>query len=455
MPPKACSICEKTRGASDHKAFDIRACAECIEALTLSDYRLKKEWGLTSEILKNSNLRHSTKNLWSRHGGSYSLDFYLKDEVLPMLVTYHGAKENTWDAISLAMNEARDLKDLESARLLKIAVAEKDEKCKALKSAIKASGILLKDVKLCPALKNALAKSTTDFDVEQVASNVQFFVVDQAAKTTWMDTWYAQNCLANESWWTNAEIETSNVVASNALIEIDRIKCNVNVTTDAAQTYISDWSAKIKAEYDRKMTLKTWLIQRCILPVHDKAKESGLDAILKNMGNQGFYDAVNKHLVSFTIVCADLENTGYYSMENVDTGKIHEFEHGICKKLVKYEYTTFTTSSLANNTSYNPKFSFHVILNSWWDTVFPVYLPPAVKMECFAKMKEGEIVSTKPQSNHSKPQHHHHEKTYWCTGCFENLERHDALVSPYHRGIWCETCIEADFDMAGSKWENL
>lgn len=45
-------------------------------------------------------------------------------------------------------------------------------------------------------------------------------------------------------------------------------------------------------------------------------------------------------------------------------------------------------------------------------------------------------------------------RLYFCDGCGYEGTAGDILVSVYHSGKFCESCIEEDDDMRGSKWED-
>lgn len=42
-----------------------------------------------------------------------------------------------------------------------------------------------------------------------------------------------------------------------------------------------------------------------------------------------------------------------------------------------------------------------------------------------------------------------------CESCGKQLERYEALVSVYIRGIYCEECVDEDDELNGTKFENL
>ena len=463
MPPKACTICDKMQGASDHKDFDIRACAECIEALTISDYRITTDWSLPEDVLQNADIRHSVRKMWARRVGTYRLKFYLREKVLPLIVAHHSAPENTWESVKLVMKQAADLKMQILADRTAVALQLKNDNCLALKIALKERGILIKNANLCPAYKHVFRKNSAPdvcFDVEQVTAAVQFFIIDQPAKSAWLDAWYTSMNVTNPPyyWW-------EQIYATDALLLIGRIKVDMNCTLAMAKDQIDKWTSEHATNHGQVKVLEQWLRERCVLPEHSNALQMGLGFLANKSFVQSpsasasksscFYTFINKPLSTAKIVCAELDNKGYYSLSNSNASTLRTFEKFIVDHLYKYEnsYTTFfTTLGIENKFDINDiTKSMHIVLHSWWDTVFPVYLPLALKMECFSKMKDETI---EPMKIAPKPRTYR-ERTYECCECGDELQREDVLVSPYHSGTWCESCIEADDDLSGSKWENL
>lgn len=74
-----CEICHKQRIRKIYWEFGIRVCHNCLEKITISDYRLKHDYNINSEIIHK--LPSISRTLWARYVGTYSLDFYLIKDI--------------------------------------------------------------------------------------------------------------------------------------------------------------------------------------------------------------------------------------------------------------------------------------------------------------------------------------------------------------------------------------
>jgi hypothetical protein len=77
-----CQFCKAPRIRKVYEEFGVRCCKECLYERTISDYRLKTDFGINLNQL--SNLPFTTADLYSRYNGSYSLDFYWIEDVEKM-----------------------------------------------------------------------------------------------------------------------------------------------------------------------------------------------------------------------------------------------------------------------------------------------------------------------------------------------------------------------------------
>jgi len=74
-----CQECGCPRITKVHWPFPIRVCADCFQAMTISDYRLTHDHGIPHDRFEH--LGYTTAELWNRHLGSYSLNFYIVSDV--------------------------------------------------------------------------------------------------------------------------------------------------------------------------------------------------------------------------------------------------------------------------------------------------------------------------------------------------------------------------------------
>ena len=62
-------------------------------------------------------------------------------------------------------------------------------------------------------------------------------------------------------------------------------------------------------------------------------------------------------------------------------------------------------------------------------------------LKTFGEIKENPNESSRKQ------------KTYTCTECYDDVARYEAFVSPYFQGVFCEYCVETEYE--GTKFEPL
>jgi hypothetical protein len=128
---------------------------------------------------------------------------------------------------------------------------------------------------------------------------------------------------------------------------------------------------------------------------------------------------------------------GYRTISNIPSHQRFEIHNFIDKEDDLYTYST--------GPNYDRK--IHIISGRFWDKIFPVSLPHLlIKRHIMPLLveKRPKIVALKSV-----------EKKYECCECGKNLNRSDVLVSVYHSGIWCESCVEEDENLSCSKWESL
>lgn len=75
---RGCEECGKSRIRKVYWPFAKRLCKSCLESLTISDYRLTREYNIPPEFWPTN---HQNVQLWSKYYGSYNLKFYLISEV--------------------------------------------------------------------------------------------------------------------------------------------------------------------------------------------------------------------------------------------------------------------------------------------------------------------------------------------------------------------------------------
>jgi hypothetical protein len=74
-----CQRCKLEKIRKIHWPFPIRLCKDCIEEITISDFRLNRQYNIPNHIYNN--LDYIIVPMWNRHAGSYTLRFYIKREI--------------------------------------------------------------------------------------------------------------------------------------------------------------------------------------------------------------------------------------------------------------------------------------------------------------------------------------------------------------------------------------
>jgi hypothetical protein len=82
-----CLACGASRIRKVTWEFHTRMCSDCIYARTISDYRLKNDYALPLHEWKH--LPHTTRNMYARPFGTYTLTFYWRASILPILQRVH------------------------------------------------------------------------------------------------------------------------------------------------------------------------------------------------------------------------------------------------------------------------------------------------------------------------------------------------------------------------------
>ena len=90
-PKRGCEHCGKKRVRKIYWEYKIRMCKKCKINLTTSSFRLFK-LGLPRMYL--TDLSYINYTLWRRFIGSYTLKFYLKKDIVPLLVKHYKLDSN-------------------------------------------------------------------------------------------------------------------------------------------------------------------------------------------------------------------------------------------------------------------------------------------------------------------------------------------------------------------------
>ena len=410
-PAKPCSICDAPKGASDHVEFGIRACAECIEGITISDYRLRVDWDIPEGILSGAGIRHTTRSLWSRRGGSYDLDFYLLSDVLSLLAAHHGVigedEATTWQAVTEARDASRARAERERIDRAAEAAREKEIRASAIKAAVRARGILLKDAKICPAFQRAV-KGQDGVDADKVARNVEFFFEDQARKAVWLQDWLAtfETSFAPESLFL-FKGSYLDVTAKEAA----RLETDVNIDAEAARAAAGAFADRCRRNASRIDVLHRWLRARCHLsiPAHLQALASGVATLRTRhvFSGRSFCADVNRRLATTNVVLAEIrspKSRGALSISGLSGKERFDLHEGLLQKAD--DIMTYSTGPEESRV-------LHVVLDCWWDDVFPAPLPMAlVRMHILSRaIPKPSKGQAKVKSNQSP------QKSYWCGEC--------------------------------------
>jgi len=78
-----CQACGKARITKIHWPFPMRLCTECLYSRTISDYRLRDEYAIGENQLRN--LRYTSKDMWKRGSGYFTIKFYLISDIENMI----------------------------------------------------------------------------------------------------------------------------------------------------------------------------------------------------------------------------------------------------------------------------------------------------------------------------------------------------------------------------------
>jgi hypothetical protein len=76
---RGCEACGKSRIRKVYWPFGMRLCRECLEQLTISDYRLINNYNISKDKLRR--LYNIKATLWNKYHGYYDLTFYLRSDV--------------------------------------------------------------------------------------------------------------------------------------------------------------------------------------------------------------------------------------------------------------------------------------------------------------------------------------------------------------------------------------
>jgi hypothetical protein len=446
---KACEFCLAPKGASDVAAFGLRVCGPCLEERTISGYRLETDWQLPREQFQG--LRHTTKSFWARRVGQYSLDFFLREDVLPVLVAYHVAADASWGAVQVA----RDLAAARARQGALDAAAEARrvaaEHLAAVKVALRARGVRLKDAAACPAYKAlacgpaagadaGAAGADADADADAFAGRVSAFLADQAEKATWLGQW------------AEAQVEADRAPASVAAAAW---RADVCVDAPAARLGAEAWTERRRRERERIGVLERWLRARCYLPAeHGPTLAHGLELLRSNPPqwhtSRGslFRAHIDQRLARAAIVSAEAHARGSSSV----TGLSSSQRFTLHKELGEHHGGVTTYSTGPDNARV-----LHAFAPSFWEAVFPLLPQHIIKDNILARLDTARTAATAAAAAPPPPRAAgaRRTRTYECCECGTHLHRSDALVSVHFRGIWCEECVEADEEMSGHKWEGL
>lgn len=448
MPPaKPCEFCDAAKGAKDYHELGIRACFSCIQDLTISDYRLTNDYDLPRSLLQG--VRHSTSSLWSRRGGQYELDFYLVDEVLPILAEHHKCQP-TFDSISAKVLESREdaqrrKKDLARERARRVASHKR-----AVSKAVKDAGFLIGDAQRCPSFRQAVRNEYSD--ALQVVSEVSNFLADLGAKSLWMSDLSSQiseisspEVRAKVLWMTKTFSNDDSYTFQRAKEETLRIVETFKRIADyksVLERFLRAKTAKIPEPFSESLIVRglEWIRKEPLNFKESSFASQKQDTNFREVTRrfESFFDQLVK---APKIVESVVRTKHHFSLKNLSDHERFELHDRFQKS-----YTTYSTGSDYNRV-------LHIISDDFWDDVFPVHLPIALVRESIADpifKKPPSIKKPPPPTNKKRP-----EKSYYCNECGKMLEREEVIVSVYHSGLWCEECVEADDELRGSKWENL
>ena len=232
-PAAPCPFCGLNESASLHATFGIVICSPCLHANTITNSRLLSDWDLPASAL--AGVRHTSDTY-----RSHPYRVYLLSDVLPLVAAHHGlTATTTWETVKAARAE----RNLELAKVREWGLA--------VKAAVRAAGVLLKDAKRCPAYIDALDCRKGSYSAPRVvAIAVQAFIADQAAKVTWLQHWFFTTAATGTGagWWDGPA----------ATVEMSRIETDAHITLEGAHAAMADWvTAKSKETRKRRRGKKT------------------------------------------------------------------------------------------------------------------------------------------------------------------------------------------------------
>lgn len=133
---RGCECCGKKKIRKIFWEYSFRVCDECKKQLTISHYQIQL-LGLPINFLKS--IPFVSCDLWNRQYGSYSLDFYSKSEICPILKKYFNLEHlsNDFEVLSKTINNIQFAISVERNRLKKIEDVKKKQYEKESKLALK------------------------------------------------------------------------------------------------------------------------------------------------------------------------------------------------------------------------------------------------------------------------------------------------------------------------------
>ena len=300
---------------------------------------------------------------------------------------------------------------------------ERSLRVAAIKAAVRAQGVLLKDANRCPSYSIAI-KGDAKGDAGVVATKVLTFIDDQAKKSVWLRDW------------------SGSLRFDGVTMEATRLADDPNVDSETAKAVATKWAEGRQKSALRHDILNMWLRARCHLPAHAHALATGLQ-MLKIGASNNFYQSMSRILATSSIVLAELQYKGAISICKLDRTHRRSLHKGLSDSKKYFGIVTFSTGPESSRV-------MHIISDKWWDGVLELPLA-LIKMHILPRAFPPIVVSN---SGIMKPRRAP-SKAYWCGECGIQLDKDNVLVSVYHIGIWCQECVDGDPDVCDSKWENL
>jgi hypothetical protein len=362
------------------------------------------------------------------------LDFFLVDEILPILAQHHGCPPSFTD-ISAKVLESRE----EAKRQKDDAIRARAERISAHKQeisrAMKDARILIREAQRCPRFRYAVKEETGD--VGRVVSEVSNFLADLVSKSLWMKDFasqisekdYVKDVLEMTKTFSKDDSYSSQRAKDETLTIVEKFE-RIQMFPKVLERFLLAKSSRVPEPFRKQIVVRglEWI---------RKSQTSFKFTVIFRAVSSQFDDYIDSLIKNTKIVEALVLSNHYCTLK-----KLSDRERFQMHDQFQKSYTTYSTG---------PEYKrvFHIISDDFWDDVFPVHLPNALVREFV------DPLYTKVRRPINKKINKRPEKRYYCNECGKSLEREEVLVSVYHSGLWCEECVEADEDLAGSKWENL